>query len=31
MAKKYLDQQGLQTLIQGLKSKNDALYAKAVQ
>lgn len=29
MAKKYLDQQGLQTLIQGLKAKNDALYAKA--
>ena len=27
MVKKYLDQQGLQTLIQGLKAKNDALYA----
>lgn len=27
--KKYLDQQGLQTLIQGLKAKNDILYAAA--
>ena len=27
--KKYLDQQGLQTLINGLKAKNDALYAAA--
>ena len=27
--KKYLDQQGLQTLINGLKAKNDVLYAAA--